>query len=77
MHRRVDLEVSVRTDADGRYLAENLPAGRYFVRPELPPELRVSKARTRVRRDEHRVRDLVVTRRHSRKRDISWFKRKR
>lgn len=44
VERQSDLAVVVRTDANGRYLAENLPAGVYSIRTTPPPGLRTLRA---------------------------------
>ena len=58
--RRHDVEVVVRTDASGRYLAENLPAGLYFVRAEPPPGFRTHRAVCQLKPHAHCTRDLVI-----------------
>jgi uncharacterized sulfatase len=57
---RPSVEVAVRTDAKGRYRAENLPAGVYSVRAELPAGLRTRRAVCRLRSYGECTRDLVI-----------------
>ena len=64
--RRRDVEVVVRTDANGRYLAENLPAGLYFIQAEPPPGFRPPRALCVLRPDNHCTRDLVTRARRPR-----------
>lgn len=56
-----DVEVVVRSDRNGRYLAENLPAGLYLVHADVPAPLRAAWALARVRAGGHAVRDLIAS----------------
>jgi uncharacterized sulfatase len=66
--QRHDVEVSVRTDAHGRYRAENLPAGLYSIRAELPAGLRTRRAVCAVGNHAQCNRDLVIQERPPRRR---------
>jgi arylsulfatase A-like enzyme len=66
--RQRGLQVAVRTDANGRYLAENLPAGVYSIRAEVPDGLRSRRAVCRLESDAACTRDLVVRERTSTRR---------
>ena len=65
--RHLEVEVVVRTDANGRYLAENLPTGIYSVRAEDSSGFRAPRKVCALRTRAHCKRDLVTKTRRSRR----------
>jgi arylsulfatase A len=55
------IEVVVRADDRGRYLAENLPPGRYRIRAELPRGFRPHSAKLDLAPDTRATQDLTVS----------------
>jgi hypothetical protein len=60
VRRRHDVEVVVRTDTNGRYLAENLPAGPYLIRAQPLPGVRTQRAVCLLRPHAQCTRNLVT-----------------
>lgn len=52
------IEVIVPTDSTGRYLAENLPIGRYRIEAEVPEGFRAANSQVKLAAGKHRIRNL-------------------
>ncbi len=75
--RWLDVQVTVRTDDTGRFLAENLPAGVYQIRAELPEGFRTPRVITAVAASAHRTRNLIAREKPARRRHLRRFEGRR
>jgi hypothetical protein len=53
-----EIEAIVLTDANGRYVAENLPGGRYRIDAEVPRGFRAASAQVKLDAGRRRIRNL-------------------